>query len=68
VRAWIKAPDQRAKREGGVRIVACQLPSKSPWLNPIEPKWAHGKRAVVEPERLLSRCEVEARVCASVTH
>ena len=25
------------------------LPSKSPWLNNIEPKWVHGKRAIVEP-------------------
>ncbi len=32
-----------------VRIVACPLPVKSPWLNPIEPKWVHGKRRIVEP-------------------
>ncbi len=42
----------------------CLLPSKSPWLNPIEPKWVHGKRAILEPERLLSGSEVETRVCA----
>ena len=47
-----------------VRIVVCPLPSKSPWLNPIEPKWVHGKRAVAEPERLLSAAELEARVYA----
>ena len=63
VRAWIKARNRRAKAEGGVRIVACRLPIKSPWLNPIEPKWAHGKRAVAEPERLLTAPEVKARVC-----
>ena len=45
----------RVKRSGaGVRIVACPLPIKSPWLNPIEPKWVHGKRRVVEPDRLLT--------------
>ena len=54
VRTWIKAHNRQAKREGGVRIVACRLPIKAPWLNPIEPKWAHGKKAIVEPERLLS--------------
>ena len=64
VRSWIEAHNQQVKREGGVRIVACRLPSKSPWLNPIEPKWMHGKKAIVEPERLLTAQEVEARVCA----
>ena len=64
VRDWVRAHNRRAKAEGGVRIVACRLPVKSPWLNPIEPKWAHGKRAVVEPDRLLSAQEVRDRVCA----
>jgi transposase len=63
VRAWIKAHNRRAKQEGGVRIVVCGLPVKAPWLNPIEPKWAHGKKAIVEPERQLTAGEVEARVC-----
>jgi len=63
VRAWIRGHNRRVKREGGVRIVACFLPVKSPWLNPIEPKWAHGKRAIVEPERRLGAQEVEARAC-----
>jgi hypothetical protein len=63
VRAWIQAHNRRVKREGGVRIVACRLPSKSPWLNRIEPKWKHGKKAIAEPERLLTAQEVEIRVC-----
>jgi hypothetical protein len=29
VRAWTKAHNRRAKQEGGVRILACSLPSKS---------------------------------------
>ena len=62
VRAWIKAHNRRTKREGGVRVVACYLPVKSPWLNPIEPKWAHGKKAIVEPDRLLTAEEVRERV------
>jgi DDE superfamily endonuclease len=62
-RAWIRAHNRRVKREGGVRIVACYLPVKSPWLNAIEPKWMHGKKAVAEPERLLTAAEVEARAC-----
>jgi hypothetical protein len=63
VRAWIKAHNRRVKQEGGVRILACYLPVKSPWLNPIEPKWAHGKKAIVEPDRLLTAAETKTRVC-----
>jgi hypothetical protein len=63
VRAWIKAHNRRAKAEGGVRIVSCPLPIKAPWLNAIEPKWVHGKRAIVEPDRKLTAVEVVDRVC-----
>jgi DDE superfamily endonuclease len=48
----------------GVRLVVCLLPSKSPWLNPIEPNWVHGKRAVAAADRLLSANELDARVYA----
>ena len=47
-----------------MRIVPCLLPSKSPWLNPLEPKWVHGKRAVLEPARVLTAQELADRVCA----
>jgi transposase len=63
VRRWIREYNRRVKREGGVRILECRLPIKSPWLNPIEPRWVHGKRAIVEPERVLSADELESRVC-----
>jgi hypothetical protein len=43
--------------------VPCLLPKKSPWLNAIEPKWVHGKRKVVEPERVLGAYELAERVC-----
>jgi transposase len=65
VRGWVRAHNRRVKQEGrGVRILAGYLPSKSPWLNPIEPHWVHAKRAIVEPARLLSADEVAERVCA----
>jgi hypothetical protein len=65
VRAWIRAHNRTVKQTGqGVRIVPCYLPIKSPWLNPIEPKWVHGKRAIVEPARLLSAQEIADRACA----
>ena len=47
-----------------MRILPCPLPVKSPWLNPIEPHWAHGKRSVVEPDRLLPASELADRVYA----
>jgi transposase len=66
VRQWLRAHNRQVKATGrGVRILNCYLPIKSPWLNPIEPKWAHGKRRVVEPARLLTAAELRARVCAA---
>lgn len=66
VRAWLREHNREVKagRREGVRIVLCLLPSKSPWLNAIEPKWVHGKRAVVEAERLLTARELADRTCA----
>ena len=43
-----------------------QLPIKSPWLNPIEPKWVHTQRRVVEPARLLPARELVERVCEAL--
>jgi hypothetical protein len=66
VRTGRRRHNQRGKATGhGVRIVACRLPVKSPWLNPIEPKWVHGKRAVAEADRMLSAEDLETRVYAS---
>ena len=64
VRQWIKDHNWGVKQAGrGVRILVHYLPSRSPWLNPIEPKWLHAKRRVVEPARLLSSKQVAQRVC-----
>jgi DDE superfamily endonuclease len=63
VRSWIRQYNQRAKQEGKVRILVCQLPKKSPWLNPLEAYWVHGKRAIVEPVRILGAEELINRVC-----
>jgi transposase len=66
VRRWLRTHNQTVKAQGqGVRILSCPLPVKSPWLNPIEPHWVHGKRRVAEPARLLSADELERRVCAA---
>ena len=65
VRSWVRRHNRAVKQAGhGVRLIVCYLPTKSPWLNPIEPKWLHGKRKVLAPDRLLARAELADRVCA----
>jgi hypothetical protein len=67
VRTWIAVHNAEVKAGAAtVRIGPCPLPTKSPWLNPIEPKWVHGKRRVVEPARLLTAAELEERVYAAL--
>jgi DDE superfamily endonuclease len=67
VRAWVRDHNRRVKASGaGVRLLICPLPVKSPWLNPIEPKWGHTKGKVVEPDRLLPARELAARVCETL--
>jgi hypothetical protein len=51
---WGAQPGGEEARRWGVRIISCLLPKQSPWLNPIEPKWVHGKRRVVEADGLCS--------------
>ena len=65
VRSWIRDHNRFVKLRGrGVRIILCLLPVKSPWLNPIEPKWVHGKRAIVEPADLLTADQIRQRICS----
>ena len=66
VRHWLHQHNQPVKQAGqGVRLLVCPLPVKSPWLNPIEPKWVHGKRRIAQADRLLSADELVERVCAT---
>ena len=62
VQGWIRTHNRTVKRTGGVRILVCRLPVKSPWLNPIEPRWLHGKRAIIEPDGPLTAHELMDRV------
>jgi transposase len=66
VRRWLREHNRQVKQSGqGGRLIVSFLPVKSPWLNPIEPKWLHGKKRVAEPDRLLSAAELADRVCAA---
>ena len=65
VHSWIREHNSQVRRAmTGVRILPLFLPKQSPWLNPIEPKWVHGKRTISEADHILSADELEARVCA----
>lgn len=62
---WVRQHNRQVKREQqGVRLLTCLLPSKSPWLNPMEPIWLHTKRKVVEPDGDLSVKVLKERLCA----
>jgi DDE superfamily endonuclease len=41
IKEWIKEHNHKVKKSvlEGVRIISCYLPTKSPWLNAMEPKW-----------------------------
>jgi transposase len=60
---WVEEQNRRAERGEGVKVVICELPVASPWLNNIEPCWTHAKRAVMEVDRKLTAAEITNRVC-----
>jgi hypothetical protein len=65
VRAWVRAHNRAVKQRGrGIRLLTCRLPSRSPWLNPIEVRWVHGKKQVSEPGGRLEATEMKRRICA----
>jgi transposase len=63
LKGWIHAYNRQAKLEGDVRLLTFLLPKKSPWLNPIEPRWVHAKRQVCEPDGTLTPDELKQRLC-----
>ena len=64
IRQWIHWYNQCAKLTGDVRLLVFWLPKKSPWLNPIEPRWGHVKKHVCEPSGELAMAELIRRICA----
>jgi hypothetical protein len=61
---WDGAPRHRDDRRSRIGLPLIAVPPYRPELNPAEPKWMHGKRAVVAPDCFLSTRELEERVCA----
>lgn len=64
LKRWMRVYNRQAKEKGDVRLLTFLLPKKSPWLNPIEPRWIHAKRKVCEPAGELTACELHRRLCA----
>jgi hypothetical protein len=63
VKLWVRQHNHQVRQEGGVRLLTYLLPSKSPWLNPMEPIWLHSKRKVAEPDGPLSANVLKQRLC-----
>src|SRR5438094_7139696 len=52
VRAWLRQHNRQVKQCGqGVRLIACYLPTKSPWLNPIEPRPNYNRDRAEQPQQ-----------------
>jgi hypothetical protein len=45
--SWIRAYNRRAKLEGLTRLIVCNLPTRSPWLMPLEPVFGWLKHQVL---------------------
>ncbi len=79
LRRWYYRYNQSAKRTGQVRLLLVALPSRSPWLNPLEPVFGQakrhivGRRMVAPPGRLKRKTESyfkrrEKRLARMVVH
>jgi len=44
---WIRAYNRRAKEEARTRLIVCQLPTRSPWLMPLEPVFGWTKHQIL---------------------
>ena len=64
IKQWVRQHNRQIRQDGGVRLLTCLLPSKSPWLNPMEPIWLHSKRKVAEPVDNLSVNVLKHRLCS----
>ena len=64
LRQWIRTYNLAAKESGQPRLLTFLLPKKSPWLNPIEPRWVHAKRKTCEPDGDLTAQELKRRLAA----
>ena len=60
--SWIRAYNRRAKRKGLTRLIVCQLPTRSPWLMPLEPIFGWTKRQILGDRLFETVAELQAAV------
>jgi transposase len=61
-RAWIRAYNHRAKEKSRTRLIVCQLPTRSPWLMPLEPIFGWTKHQVLGGRLFQTVAELQAAV------
>ncbi len=63
VRAWIRDHNRRVKCRRRLPPAGLSPAEQEPVAEPDRAQWAHGKRAVTEPERKLTGDELQRRLC-----
>lgn len=61
-RGWIRAYNRRAKEEARTRLIVCQLPTRSPWLMPLEPIFGWTKHQVLGGRLFQTVAQLQAAV------
>lgn len=64
-RNWVRAYNRQAKREGLTRLIVCQLPTRSPWLMPLEPIFGWVKHQVLGRRLFETLAELQTAVVHS---
>jgi hypothetical protein len=64
VPGFVSTTARSSKRAKGFGFCPSFCPPKVAFINPIEPKWVHAKKAMVEPDGLLSAQQLAERICA----
>ena len=59
---WIRAYNRRAKEEALTRLIVCQLPTRSPWLMPLEPIFGWTKHQVLGGRLFETVAQLQAAV------
>jgi transposase len=61
-RNWIRAYNRRAKEKPCTRLIVCQLPTRSPWLMPLEPIFGWTKHQVLGGRLFQTVAQLQAAV------
>jgi transposase len=61
-RSWIRAYNRQAKQEARTRLIVCQLPTRSPWLMPLEPIFGWIKHQVLGGSLFQTVAQLQAAV------